>query len=88
MSIWAESSTNSYLAKTFIIACEQKDYLWNYTYDSGSVRKYTAYLSFSVIKNTDSHRRITYGFSGNCYYLATTSQRNRLTFYTAIILSF
>lgn len=85
VSIWAESSTNSYLTKTFIIACEQKDYLWNYIYGSGND---TAYLSFSVIKDTDSYRRITYGFSGNCYYLTSTSYRNRITFYTAIILSF
>lgn len=88
VSIWAKSSTNSYLTKTFIIACEQKDYSWNYTYDSGSVRKDTAYLSFSIIKSTDSYQRITYGFSGKCYYLSSSAYQENIAFYIAIILSF
>lgn len=88
MVISAQCSSNSYLTKTFVISCQKKDYSWTYTYDdTGSAKKYPVHLFFSVIKNTDSYGRVTYGFKGDCYYLKDHYQEKNV-FYMAIILSF
>ena len=88
MAISAKCSSNSYLTKTFEINCQEKNYSWTYAYDTGSVTKYTANLLFSIIKNTDSYGRVTYGFKGDCYYFTSSSHQNKIEFYMAIILSF
>ena len=72
----------------FIVNCQEKKYSWTYVYDTGSVTKYTANLLFSIIKNTDSYGRVTYGFKGDCYYFMSSSLQNKIEFYMAIILCF